>query len=68
MISNLANSYRLRIVGDHAENIETAIKHGMTALRGMDEIPFLKPTTILSTYRFRLVQLTQTESHTLLVR
>jgi hypothetical protein len=56
MIDCLANAYMVRSVGDHAENIEMAIKHGTTALRGMEEIPYLKPTTIYSTYRFRLVQ------------
>jgi hypothetical protein len=55
MISCLTNSYRVRVVGDRAENIETSIKHGMTAIRGMEVIPFLKPTTNLSTYSFRLV-------------
>jgi hypothetical protein len=58
MIDCLANAYMVRSVGDHAENAETAIKHGMTALRGMEEIPLPKPTTLFSfsTYRFRLVQ------------
>jgi hypothetical protein len=56
VINILANAYRLRVVGDRAENIETSIKHGMTALRGMEELPFLKPKTSFSTYRFLLVQ------------
>jgi hypothetical protein len=55
MIDCLANTYRVRVVGDRAENRNLAIKHGMTALRRMDEIPSLKPTTMFSTYRFRLV-------------
>jgi hypothetical protein len=50
MINCLAKVYRIRVVGDRAENVETAIKHGMTAVRGMDEIPLLKSTTSLSTY------------------
>jgi hypothetical protein len=50
MIDCLANAYKCRIVGDRAENVETAIKHGMTALRGMDEIAALNPTTMFSTY------------------
>jgi hypothetical protein len=56
MIDGLASAYMVRSVGDHAENIETAIKHGMRALRGMEEIAALKPTTMFSTYRFPLVQ------------
>jgi hypothetical protein len=56
MIDCLANAYRVRRVGDRAENIETAIKHGMTAFRRMEEIPLLKANTIYSTSRFRLVR------------
>jgi hypothetical protein len=56
MIDGLANAYRYRVVGDHAENVETVIKHGMTALRGMDEIPAFKLNTIYSTCRFRSIQ------------
>jgi hypothetical protein len=56
MITYLAKWYTIRDVGDSAENVETAIKHGMTSLRGTEEIPALKRTSLYSTYRFRLVQ------------
>jgi hypothetical protein len=56
MVDCLSNAYRVRVVGDRAENVETAIKHGMTALRGMDEFPLVGPNTIFSTYRLGLLQ------------
>jgi sorbitol-specific phosphotransferase system component IIA len=50
MINCLTNAYIIRAVGDRAENIEAAIKHGTEAFRGMEELPFLKTTTMYSTY------------------
>jgi hypothetical protein len=52
MIDCLAKAYSVRVVGDHAENVETAIKHGTTALRGMEAIALIRPTMVFSTYRF----------------
>jgi hypothetical protein len=55
VIGILANATRSRILGDHAENVETAIKYGTLALRGIEKIQMgKKGSTIVGTYFFVL--------------
>jgi hypothetical protein len=50
VIDILTGATRSRILGDRAENVETAIKYGTFALRGIEKIPMAKATTNMGTY------------------